>query len=679
MHNLTPSLQTAQHSASPHYGLSLFVEERASAFGTGGGPWAVYDAWPAGLTAAGWNAQSAAHDACAGNSGILRAFVNWNQGRLAVQWVPAAALASAAGWQNAPVVLVESFGGTGGIYAPKPALTWDGTRLTLFYGKPDGNLYARTSTDSGATWGAPATLYGGGDAFGPLFAAHSAASDLTVLQFARLSGGAIVGRNASRHTAGGVWRDWGDGGPGVPAGVVFTGATACALFTLDEAVHPAFATTLAHQAAALDAAGFLVSRSALAALWVCAGNGAAAPAYPAVGPGFGGSVFTCQDAAGGSAYFCYGALDPASGRLEEPKPLDGGALPNAPLERHAVPVAYGAWNFVVALGAAHRCDRAESRVTLSDQEIVAYTYSVGAAGAGGAGLLEMTLRRTGPGAAAALFDPGCALWLTRSCTQGADSGAAALGCRILRVEVAPEAVTLLAADALGILDAMHARRPRLLRGPDHTWAAALGLLAGWAGLGCTLDATIAAPCPTFQWHGGEPGLDALRRLLRGLPLRARSRVAASGAAPAVHLAPPDAAPAYAYGPGAHPIARRVALADARAPALAVVHGLRARNNPGEGEAWALHALAADDPNVRPRPLYTLNRALAGAELGAHAAAAAAQAGPAASLCGWLDAQANLALEPWDRITVEGEEFTVARIEERWAARRLVQRVWLARV
>ena len=138
------------------------------------------------------------------------------------------------------------------------------------------------------------------------------------------------------------------------------------------------------------------------------------------------------------------------------------------------------------LDKAHRCAWAESRLTLSDQEVVAYRYD---AAAGGAGLLELTLRRTD---ASALLDPGFALWLTRSCTQGADSGAATLGLRILRVEVAPESVTLLAADALGILDALRARRPRLLRDPDHTWAAALDLLAAWAGLGCTLDALALA-------------------------------------------------------------------------------------------------------------------------------------------------------------------------------------------
>lgn len=666
MHNLTAALQTAQHSTSPHYGLTLFAEERNSAFGTGAGPWTAADAWPAGLTAAGWNAQSVAHDACAGNSGILRAFLNWNQGRLAVQWVPAAAFTAAAGWQDAPVVSVDTVTGTGGIHAPKPALTWDGTRLTLFYATPDGNLYARTSTDNGATWSAPATVYGGGDAFGPLFAAYSAASDITVLQFARLSGGAIVGRNASRHTAGGAWNQWGDGGPGLPAGVVFAGATALALFTLDAATSPAYATTIAHQAATIDAAGHLVSRTALTAVWACAGNGAAAPASPAVGPGFGGAIFTCHDAAGDGAWFCYGAIDPATGRLEEPKPLDGGALPAAPLERHAVPVAYSTWTFVVALASVHRCALAESRLTLSDQEIVAYRYD---ASAGGPGLLELTLRRT---PASALLDPGFALWLTRSCTQGADGGAATLGFRILRAEVAPESVTLLAADALGILDAMRARRPRLLRDPDHTRAAALDLLAAWAGLGCTLDAALSDPCPTFQWHGGESGLAALGRLLRGLPLRARARVDGAGATPAVHLSPPESVSAYAYGPGAHPIARRVAVADARTPALAVAHGLRARNSPAEGEAWALHALAPDAPNVRRRPLYALNRAWAGAELPARAA----QAAPAAAVCGWIDAQANVALEPWDRITVEGADFTVARIEERWTARRLMQRVWL---
>jgi hypothetical protein len=108
----------------------------------------------------------------------------------------------------------------------------------------------------------------------------------------------------------------------------------------------------------------------------------------------------------------------------------------------------------------------------------------------------------------------------------------------------------------------------------------------------------------------------------------------------------------------------------------VVHGLTSRNDPSQGEDWALEVVGdALSPMARARPLYYLNRGQGQNEQPA-TAAGLAQAVRSARRAGWFEAQANLALEIGDLIEVEGGDYRVEGIVEEWRERRLVQRVSL---
>jgi hypothetical protein len=120
--------------------------------------------------------------------------------------------------------------------------------------------------------------------------------------------------------------------------------------------------------------------------------------------------------------------------------------------------------------------------------------------------------------------------------------------------------------------------------------------------------------------------------------------------------------------------------DATAPRLAVVHGWALRNDPSNGEEWALEAVAATrarlSPSVRPLPVYHLNRNWGSDDVATVAEGMRTQL-EAGLRHGWFEAQAHLALEPHDRVLVDGEAARVAAIQEVWRDGRLIQRVELA--
>ncbi len=668
MNGWTASLQAAQRGVSPVYSLDVQAAARSTGWQRGGGPWLARDAFPSGL--AGWQSQSIAADAALGPAGVLRVFLSWWEGKLAVQQIPGAFLDQSATWSGAPVVIVANFTPAGTVAVRKPALVRAGGVWQLYYSLPDGNLYQRSSSD-GATWSAAATVYGGGDVTGDLFAAYLPQDGLHVVHFATQSD-AVRLRGASRKGAGG-WSLWPLHGAALgwqPGGIAATGGRGVTLFAWARTTGP-YAHHFAALPCTLNADGTLAARSAEPVrLWVVGGEGVVKPAAHGVGPGFGGWLHCCQEVSGGRAFACAGWIDPAALRLEEPAPLAADPLPAAPLERHAVALDAGMYALVVGLARVWLSVVDEGTLTGSGDDVIAYRCE---SLQNGEGRLDLRLR---PGAALGFAHPGHGLWLTRRCTLGGDGGAATLGFRILRVERHAAQTRILAADALGQLAQSVARRPWQVQPDAFSPARAAELLCAWAGLGSVQTPALEGDAPLFQWQAGEEGLRALLRLLRAQAVTLRSRVSGAGERPLVEIAAPGTAPLYAYGAGAHPLIQRVQVEDARAPALAVAQGLLVPNLPAEGEEWALRAAAPLTPGVRPRPLVQQSPTLTGAALDALADGLAARmrrARPA----GWIETQANLALEPHDVVLVEGEECHVLRVVERWERRRLVQRVELA--
>ena len=141
----------------------------------------------------------------------------------------------------------------------------------------------------------------------------------------------------------------------------------------------------------------------------------------------------------------------------------------------------------------------------------------------------------------------------------------------------------------------------------------------------------------------------------------------------------------AEGSGTHEIADWALTHDGRDVRLFVAVGLRAGASAVTGEAWAMAAARARNgcrppDGLRPVPYVAVDRSMAWAD-GSLAARVAAEAEKlAAGLSfGWIEATANLAVELYDVVTVDGTDVRVVGITEEWDRGRLRQRLELAEV
>jgi hypothetical protein len=479
-------------------------------------------------------------------------------------------------------------------------------------------------------------------------------------------------RGAARLGYAGSWNVWslhGSATGWLPAGIAETGARALLALCVADTAYP-FEHTTAAVGGTLNADGTLASRDlSPTVLWLVSGDGAIRPRHQAVGRGFGGWLHTCQDGGANRLYTCAGALDVSSRHLEEPAALTGVALGVSPLERHLIPLQSADATLLVGLTHVLISAAAGADLAPAADELVAYRYEVDEGG----GALTLEAKR---GSALESAQPGWGIWLTRRCARGASTGEVTMGARVVGVETRSDGLRITALDALGELAAMRARRPLHFTDYAFTLQHAAQALVAWAGLRVDASATLDGDAPLFQWQGGESGLQALRRLLRDVPVTLRSRVDGAGNALQVAILDPDPAVAYTYGAGAHPLIEHAVQAEATSPRLVVVHGLTSRNDPSQGEDWALEVVGgAVSPMARARPLYYLNRGQGQNEQPA-TAAGLAELVRARRRAGWFDAQANLALEIGDCVEVEGGVYRVEGIVEEWRERRLVQRVTL---
>jgi hypothetical protein len=477
-----------------------------------------------------------------------------------------------------------------------------------------------------------------------------------------------------------VWPAHDDAAGWLPAGLVATGALTATQLMLMRGTAP-YVQRSGRVGVTLSSGGALAARDAqVTILWSVSGDGALRPRAPAVGRALGGWLFTCQESGAARAYPCAGAYDPTAGTLEEPLVVETTPLPLSPRAGHFIPIDAGLESYLVSAGRVYRTVHRSEDGTVDGREILGYRLTRDWQQGGS---LEIDLR---PGAWMRACEPGDGLWLTRSCLQGdpPTGGSVTLAFRIVRVERHDARTRLVALDALALLAATVARRPLQLDPAVMTLAQAVDGLVGWAGLRCERTVTLNGALVPFQWQGGQSGLAALQQLLRREPVILRSLTAGVGEQPALWIGAPETEVTESFGsygtPASHPLIRRVETLDATAPRLAVVHGWALRNDPSNGEEWALEAVAATrarlSPSVRPLPVYHLNRNWGSDDVATVAEGMRTQL-EAGLRHGWFEAQAHLALEPHDRVLVDGEAARVAAIQEVWRDGRLIQRVELA--
>lgn len=677
MFGLTSDLEIAQCSASPVWRVEATVGALSPGGGAAGEVWQSLVAFPTGL--ASWVAQGIAHDAAASEDGILRLFLSHSDGRVAVQWCPGSDHASAS--FTAPAVsTIATFAPTGTPYTPKPALVQEGGRWHVYYTLPDGNIYHRVSNDDGATWSSVGTVYGGGDAVGDLFALHLPADNLHLVQFSIWTSG--VRMKGAARAGSGAWQVWSTHASAtgwLPAGLAAIGNP----LTADTVRQFWTATTspprrhyLATVDCVIDATGALTSRSTdPAILHTVAGESPVRGVRHAVGRCLGGLWYTTQLTGASRVYLGAGRVDvgdsTTAATLGEALPVALTTLPNTPLEGCTIPIDRGNRSLLVGLGMAQRSAHRTIAASSEVDAVIAYRHTVRRT-RGGA--LTLELRRS---SALAYTQPGDVLWLTRTCRKGDHAGSVTLGFVVQRVEIASDGLRIHALDALGAL-AESLTGLHIAAGTIDD-IQALRTLCAWGGGmgGVESDIALASgdDAPDFYWRAGERGNVALLRYLRRLAVQVRSRVAGMGAYP--HLRIDDDAPAtpYLYGGAGHPLIRSVQIADSTAHTLLSVRGVAIRNQPEQGEDWAL-AGAGDAllPGRCGAVLALEDRHLEGAEITDIAAALAERIGSAITCR--IETQANLALEVEDRIEVDGGVHRVEAIEERWQQGRLIQHVEL---
>ena len=137
--------------------------------------------------------------------------------------------------------------------------------------------------------------------------------------------------------------------------------------------------------------------------------------------------------------------------------------------------------------------------------------------------------------------------------------------------------------------------------------------------------------------------------------------------------------------GTHEIADWALTHDGRNTRLFVAVGLRAGASAVTGEAWAMaaartHVGVRPPDGLRPAPYVAVDRSMAWAD-GSLAARVAAEAEKlqAGLSFGWIEASANLGIELYDVVTVDGTDVRVVGITEQWDQGRLRQRLDLAEV
>jgi hypothetical protein len=143
----------------------------------------------------------------------------------------------------------------------------------------------------------------------------------------------------------------------------------------------------------------------------------------------------------------------------------------------------------------------------------------------------------------------------------------------------------------------------------------------------------------------------------------------------------DTAHVYGAGTTQQPVARAAAVSDYRTLAFAYVLGTRS-TDPEDGAAVAMAAGAVVE-NTRPLSYSITNSRYNTTTRVENAARAEGDRQKKLAITGMIEAQANLALEIYDKVQVteallgwSAKEFRVRRIAEVWDRGRLTQTVWL---
>ena len=569
----------------------------------------------------------------------------------------------------------------------------DGSNMLAVWA--DGpKAYVALSTDDGVTWGAPALVYDGTGVFTRLsnfcvmrwpdwfwfvaFNGWTAAGECHVLGLYEMGGGWVFYGNITNGVSG--WQVAG-AALGPPGGV----------YVYLWGVHGGWNALLCQQwqgplIGVLDRCG--------------PAGGGAAFGQVRFGAAGGAYLFALQERAVNGYWFVSALFgSPGSLDMEEPVYLDGTAV-QATNSETLTPLQAGRRAFLVGSAALWASAAADEPANLSVRSCtpISYTYQVAT---NGGGVLTAAVDRYASGAdAPEAFGPiltpeiyvGDILWLDRSL----NGQSMTLALRVVQVAYSRSRIDLIAADALGVLAHMRPRRAKVLAAGERTRMADVDAMCHWVGLGVTGSGTLpgaVSPSPGFTWPANDSGLGALRRYLADQVTALRSAGAGTAADQlhtTVELTPLPTTSSYTYVSPAgwaeeypnHEIADWGLVLDGRAARLLAATGLAAAGDPlgDDGDkAWSITA-ARPLPGVRPYPLAAVDYSYAASDGRLQALSAAQAQWQLFGLpLGWIETAANLGVELYDVVTVDGTQGRVVGITETWERGRLRQRLDLAEV
>ncbi|MFN8466325.1 MAG: hypothetical protein U0X20_12280 [Caldilineaceae bacterium] len=593
-----------------------------------------------------------------------------------------------------------------------------GSEIRILYGD-GGNLYCVRSTNDGTSWAAPVVAYAGGLnylRFSNISLCAAGSAWICVCNGYNTKGLPVV---LGMHDAGGGWVVWSAQQPanyghwqvaGVRPGP--EAAPDCRVYaylwgTEYDAAGAGW-NSLACQQIQVNGSGVFTAWGTRTVVDRAGVSGAAAYDRVRFGEGGGAYLFALQERAAAGYWFISSLYAlPGNADMEEPVFLGDadGAAGGVALRETLQPLAAGRRAWLVGAGQVWASAQMDAALDLNLRTYtpIAYQYVVRASGGG---VLELQLERSSSDTGAleafgSIYPPevyvGDMLWLDRTLSVGTAVGTKSLAFRVAAVTYRRGSIEVLALDALGVLSHMRPRRAKVLMKGDRLRMADVEAMCHWAGLtttGTGLLPQAVYPSPGFIWPANDSGLNALRRYLADQAVVLRSAGADTEqdhTRVAVLTLPRESAYTYvspsglAEGTGSHEIADWALTYDSRDVRLFVAVGLRAGASAVTGEAWAMAAARVSNgcrppDGLRPVPYVAVDRSMAWAD-GSLAATVAAEAEKlAAGLSfGWIEASANLGVELYDEVTVDGTDVRVVGITEGWDRGRLRQRLELAEV
>ena len=678
MNNLTANLAAAQRQVSPNFALHGHIYGASAVGGPEPTNWEKFSSQPANLNLS-WPGDYWQIAACGyGEYYIAQAYLNWRSGRLDFRIFDC----DDTGDYTHNVHAITTFTAAGSGATPLPAMCHNTSdyNLYLFYQIPTGGIYVSVSSSislNSSTWSAPVLLTTATvGAVQILSATYNTASNTVALL---INNGANV--RVIAKTGAGAWITSSPHSTTVNWQIIGITPHASGYNCYFSVVNGNFESITSH-CLAIMSGSTLSSWGAIDYMNAISGDGAIHWEQQRIGPAFEGYAFVCAETGSSKSYLASGALV-TNGLLQEPQFVDSISYDTRAIFFHPCNTT-NLITLLISNEFAYRsyslpAAQVGSIYEFEQSQVVKYAYDV-SQGQGG----EITLVLTG---LQAVVVAGYWLRLTRYAygKDGTLGGSVSLLFRLTRVRKVsntPNQWILKGNDALGIFGDLSPRRSKTFRPSDLTLTQAVAQTFAWLGIYANGIDTPDNQFERSSWKPAESGLSFLHRLRLRENFFVVSRD--EGNAPTVLIdtlqATSQMTYSITYTESTHHVHAYATESNLLDKVTSTGHALFDKESPGDGED--MHIALSDNNALTPFQnrlnRYFVNRFMSTADA-ILISDASAEYLSTRRVTVTIEANANLSLEPYDRITFNGADYYVFSISERWSSGSLKQRIRLAAV